>query len=210
MSELWCSIPLEDYEGHMSAPSVQQLPVLAALFRLALDRCKPESVAVLGVAGGNGLDEIDGSVTKRVVGVDINESYLAEVDRRFGKGRLAGLELRLCNLTEQQLDVPPVVLVHAALIFEHAGLGLALENALALVKPGGHFSVVLQLPTDQQDGVAPTGYDSIQVLKRDFSLINIENFERRLAQSGFRLIEERRQPAASGKVMWLGVFAKSI
>ena len=33
------------------------------------------------------------------------------------------------------------------LIFEHAGLDQCLENAIALVAPGGTLSVVLQLPS---------------------------------------------------------------
>ena len=91
MPNPWLSIPLEDYEGHMGSAGVQQLSVLSELFKRALDRCLPESVAVLGIAGGNGLEHIDDAVTKRIVGVDINERYLYKVQRRFGA--LAGLEL---------------------------------------------------------------------------------------------------------------------
>ncbi len=72
----WLSIDLADYEGHMSAPSVGQLEVLSDLFEEVLRYCRPESVAVLGVAGGNGLDRIDTADTKRVVGVDIHPGYL--------------------------------------------------------------------------------------------------------------------------------------
>jgi hypothetical protein len=50
MSNPWLSIPLEDYEGHMGSAGVQQLRILAELFKRALDRCLPESVAVLGIA----------------------------------------------------------------------------------------------------------------------------------------------------------------
>src|SRR5215831_5318475 len=173
MSNPWLSIPLKDYEGHMSSPGVQQLRALAELFKRALDYCVPESVAVLGVAGGNGLEQIDGAATKRIVGVDINQSYLDEVQRRFGSGRLAGLELYCRDLGERDLSVAPVALVHAALIFEHVGLGPAPENALSLVVPEGHLSVVLQLPSDEEQGVTSTSYTSMQALKQDFALIDI-------------------------------------
>ena len=76
MSNPWLSVPLEDYEGHMRSPGVEQLTILADLFKRVLDRYRPESVAVLGVAGGNGLEQIDCTVTKRIVGVDINQRYL--------------------------------------------------------------------------------------------------------------------------------------
>ena len=137
MSNPWLSIPLEDYEGHMGSAGVRQLTVLAELFKRALDRCLPESVAVLGVAGGNGLEQIDCAATKRIVGVDINQRYLDEVQRRFGM--LAGLELHCRDLTETDFSLAPVALAHAALIFEHVGLGVALENALSLVAPGGSY-----------------------------------------------------------------------
>ena len=141
----WLSIPLSDYEGHMSAPEVAQLPVLAELFQYVLERWRPESVAVTGVAGGNGLDAIDRSVTKRVVGVDINQQYLEAVRERYRM--LPGLELHRCDLTREYTEVRPVALVHAALLFEHTGLGSTLDHVLSLVAPAGIFSVVLQLPT---------------------------------------------------------------
>jgi hypothetical protein len=75
----WLTIPPEDYEGHMCSSGVQQLTALAQLFKRALDNCVPESAAVLGIAGGNGLEQIDRAVTKRIVGVGINQRYLDEV-----------------------------------------------------------------------------------------------------------------------------------
>jgi len=36
----------------------------------------PSSVAMLGCAGGNGLERVDPGVTTRVVAVDIHLSYL--------------------------------------------------------------------------------------------------------------------------------------
>src|SRR4051794_1807102 len=109
MSNPWLDIPLDDYEGHMASAEVSQLPVLSELFQCALDYCRPESVAVLGVAGGNGLEQIDPSVTKRIAGIDINQRYLDEVERRFGM--MAGLELYNQDLTEPLHDVAPVAMV---------------------------------------------------------------------------------------------------
>jgi hypothetical protein len=206
MSNPWLSIPLEDYEGHMGSAGVRQLAVLAELFKCALDRCLPESVAVLGVAGGNGLEQIDSAATKRIVGVDINQRYLDEVQRRFGT--LAGLELHCRDLAERDFSLAPVALVHAALIFEHAGLGLAFENALSLVAPGGRLSVVLQLSSKDEQGVASTSYTSMQKLKQDFVLIDIGEFQRLLEQKGFQLVEQEDRSLRAGKALWLGVFTK--
>ena len=206
MANPWLGIPLEDYEGHMSLPDVGQLPVLAELFRCALEYCRPESVAVLGIAGGNGLEHIDCSVTERIVGVDINPRYLDEVRRRFGA--LAGLELHCCDLTGRNFSFAPVAMVHAALIFEHAGLGAAIENALALVAPGGNLSIVLQLPGAAEQGVASTRYASMQSLKRDFVLIDRDKVRRLLGLKGFQLVREENRSLPAGKAFWLGVFAQ--
>jgi threonine dehydrogenase-like Zn-dependent dehydrogenase len=191
----------------MGPAGVRQLRVLAELFKSALDSCRPESVAVLGVAGGNGLEQIDCATTKRIVGVDINQRYLDQVQRRFGT--LPGLELHCCDLAERKFALAPVTLVHAALLFEHVGLGPALENALSLVAPGGRFSVVLQLPSEQEHGVASTGYTSMQTLKQHFALIDVGEFQRSLERKGFQLVDQENRSLPAGKGLWLGVFAKS-
>lgn len=207
MSNPWLSIPLADYEGHMGAEGVRQLEAVADLFKTVLNRYRPRSVAVLGVAGGNGLEQIDSTITQRIVGVDINKAYLDQVQRRFNA--LPGLELHCYDLGERKLHLSPVELVYAALIFEHAGLGLALENALALVAPGGRFSVVLQLPSLEEQGIAPTRYTSMQSLKHCFSLIDTAEFQNLLEQKGFQLIAHETRSLPAGKALWLGIFAKS-
>lgn len=190
----------------MNAAGVQQLSALAELFQYALDSCSPESVAILGVAGGNGLERIDPKITKRTVGVDINQEYLDAVRRRFAA--LPGLELHRCDLAQNNAcRLAPVALVHAALVFEHAGVDVPLENALPLVAPGGRLSVVLQLPGESGQAVECTGYDSMQALKDDFTLIDPAEFQDLLAQRGFRLIEEKRRAVPAGKALWLGIFS---
>jgi hypothetical protein len=202
----WLTVPLDDYEAHMKSSDVQQLTPLADLFKYSLDHCFPESVAVLGVAGGNGLEHIDTAVTKRIVGIDINQQYLDTVQQRFGT--LPGLELYGCDLAQTDFCViAPVALVHAALIFEHVGLGRPLTNALSLVAPGGMVSVVLQLPSEGEPGIACTGYASMQALKRDFALIAEGEFQRLMTQQGFRLAEQHRRAVPAGKALWLGIFS---
>ena len=204
MSNPWLDIPLADYEGHMSSAGVRQLTALAELFDRALTLARPESVTVLGVAGGNGLEKINQSVTKRIVGVDINQQYLDEVQRRFSS--LAGLELHCLDLAGPDFSLAPTALVHAALIFEHTGLDPALQNALSLVAPGGRFSVVLQLPCETEQGVSATNYPSIQKLKHHFELIDTAEFQHLLQQAGFHLIEQEIQPLPSGKALCFCMF----
>lgn len=202
----WVNVPLADYEGHMSAAGVEQLAPLADLFREALAQTNPESVAILGIAGGNGLEHIDPATTTRTVGIDINAEYLEVVAQRHPS--LQALELHHHDLAEKPIEIQPVDLVHAALVFEHAGTGQCLENALKLLNPTAHLSVVLQLPSDQQTGVAPTPYPSIQSLKQTFQHIDPAWLVQTLTPRGLHLEHEARHPLPSGKAFWHGIFKK--
>lgn len=208
MPNPWLAVALEDYEGHMGSDNVQQLKALSDLFGRALDLCVPESVAVLGVAGGNGLDRIDCAITKRIVGLDINARYLQAVRQRYGS--LPGLELHSTDLADQRLRIAPVALVHAALVFEHTGLGRCLQNALSLVAPGSKFSVVLQLPSEAEPDVSVTHYTSIQALRHCFALIDVPQFCRILEAKEFDLIDQGRRSLPTGKAFWYGIFAHRI
>jgi hypothetical protein len=206
MSNPWLNITLADYEGHMKSAEVQQLDVLSELFAEALACCRPSSVAVLGIAGGNGLDHVDPNITKRVVGLDVNPLYLDEVRRRYAGKYVLGLYR--VDLAAEPVDLEPLQLVHAALVFEHAGTDLCLENALSLVGPGGSLSTVLQLPSDFEQGVTASQFPSMQRLKDHFSLIDPMWFRETLAQRGLRLIHEARRSLVSGKGLWMGVFGR--
>ena len=202
----WVNVPLADYEGHMSATGVEQLAPLADLFRDALAQTNPESVAILGIAGGNGLEHINPATTTRTVGIDINPEYLEVVAQRHPS--LQALELHHHDLAPKPIDIPPVDLVHAALVFEHAGTGQCLENALKLLNPTAHLSVVLQLPSAKQTGVAPTPYPSIQSLKETFQHIDPAWLVETLAPRGLHLEHEARHPLPSGKAFWHGIFKR--
>ena len=206
MPDPWLSIPLSDYEGHMNADSVRQMDALSELFGRALAYCRPESAAILGVAGGNGLERIDRSITKRIVGVDINPSYLDAVRQRHSD--LPGLELHCADLASESVNLPPLQLVHAAVVFEHAGLGRCLDAALSLVAPRGHLSVVLQMPGNAEQNVSETPYASIQALRRHFTPIDPARFCETLENRGFHLAIEATYPLQSGKVFWTGIFAR--
>src|SRR5688572_11186104 len=95
------ALPLEDYEGHMGSAGANQLAPLADLFGEALARLRPRSVAVLGVAGGNGLEHVDGTLTTRVVGIDVNPAYLSATKTRFPD--LRGLELHCARSEERRV-----------------------------------------------------------------------------------------------------------
>src|SRR5579862_7738040 len=183
MSNPWLTVPLSECEQHMSSVEVQQLGALSDFFAEVLGRCRPSSVAVLGIAGGNGLDHIDSTVTARVVGLDLNPSYLEAVRERYS--HLPGLELHCVDLSEHDVELEPVQLVHAALIFEHAGVDCCLRNAISMIVPGGNLSVVLQSPAESGQTVA-SQFPSIQNLEAHFSLVSPAWLCESLAGHGFQ------------------------
>jgi hypothetical protein len=225
MSNPWLNIPLSDYEQHMSLPEVQQFGALADLFAEALARCSqdqgerqssawltssskpsPSSVAILGIAGGNGLDRIDSNTTKRIVGLDVNPEYLDAARHRYS--RIAGLELCRVDLANDILQLEAVQLVHAALVFEHAGTDRCLDNAVSLVAPNGTLSIVLQLPSQLAHRVAPSGVASMQSLKSHFAFVDPQWLGHTLEARGLRLTYETRYALPAGKAFWMGLFGR--
>lgn len=204
MSNPWLSVPLNEYEQHMSSEEVRQLGSLSELFAEAITGCRPSSIAVLGIAGGNGLEHIDTSVTTRVVGLDLNPHYIEAVRQRYS--HLPGLDLHCVNLSEQRIMLEPVQLVHAALIFEHAGVDRCLENAIALTAPGGNLSVVLQLPAESGKAVGTSRFASIENLHAHFSFVRPATLCESLAGRGFRLAHETTRELPAGKAIWAGIF----
>jgi len=206
MRNPWLDIPLCDYEGHMSSPAVAQLTALADLFEEALTHCLPDSVAILGIAGGNGLGRIDPTVTKRIIGVDIQLEYLEAVRQRHPQ---LPLQLICADLQQDSLNIEAVRLVHAALIFEHTGCGTCLQNAISMVSKPGYLSVVLQLPGMDTAGVSPTPFSSIQILSEHFNLVDRADLMAILRSHGLVLLHELHRDLPAGKAFWLGIFQRS-
>ena len=81
MSNPWEEISLDDYEKHMSLDSVWQLQTLDSIMQEQFATYPVETAAVLGVAGGNGLEHIDTNKFRTVYGIDINADYLSTVSQ---------------------------------------------------------------------------------------------------------------------------------
>jgi len=207
MTNPWLSVPLADYEAHMRSPAVQQLDSLADLFGEVLKIKTPSSVAILGIAGGNGLDRVDPKTSRRIVGVDIHPEYLNAVRERYS--HVSNVELIETDLSQDTVNIQPVELVHAALLFEHAGTSCCLENALRMVAPGGSLSVVLQLPSTADQAVGSSDVASVTRFAGHFVFVDPEEFSGKLVERGFRKTYERTLEVASGKAFRLVIFDQS-
>lgn len=124
----WNNIDLDIYEKHMEMPDVFQLQTLNAIMRRQLAYNKPV-VAILGAAGGNGLNHIDLNTVRKVYAVDINAEFLAACQKRYGFLKDV-LETICCDLSADEACLPRCGLLICNLIIEYIGI----EKFTALLK----------------------------------------------------------------------------
>jgi SAM-dependent methyltransferase len=208
MHSPWLEIPLEDYEAHMSLPSVGQAQMLADQLGMLIAQHAPASVAVIGCAGGNGLDRCASSCVKRVVAIDINSNYIAACKARFAN-RLANLELHCADVESQELQFAPVDLIYAALVFEYADVAATLATCKRNLRPGGALAVLLQLAHTEQPGVSPSPYTSLNTLAKVMQLRRPADLGACAAAAGFELAGSNTMELPSGKRFLLQTFVRS-
>jgi hypothetical protein len=150
MQHPWNGIPLSDYEAHMSLPDVCQLQVFNEVMKDQLARYPVSSAAILGVAGGNGLEHGAPGKFRRVYGVDVNPDYL-EACRSRHAARLEGcLELCLIDLSAPGASLPPARLVIADLLIEYVGIP-AFVRLLRARTPDYLSCVIQQNPSEARN-----------------------------------------------------------
>lgn len=143
----WETVPLSDYEAHMSLDEVYQLQTLDQITRRQLDAYEVSSVTILGVAGGNGLSHINPARIMRVYGVDVNREYLDVCQRRYAHlGEC--LKLLCCDLSSADTCLPQTDLVIANLLIEYVGI----ETFVRHMKAAGprYVSCVIQQSLGEQ------------------------------------------------------------
>jgi SAM-dependent methyltransferase len=148
-------IPLEDYEGHMAMPDVGQARMLASELEDLLKAYAPPSAALIGCAGGNGFEEAAKARVTRLVGLDINPTYIADARTRYAD-RISGLELYCADIERDMPKVEPVHMVYGALVFEYVDVAKALKNLRGFCLPDGILAALLQLPKEGAASVSPS------------------------------------------------------
>jgi hypothetical protein len=204
----WTEIPLNDYEGHMAFPAVGQAAMLAEEFGKAIAATRPKSVALLGCAGGNGLDALRGADVERVVCVDINAAYLEVLERRYRR-EIPGLE---CHASEVEgfRSHTPVDLVFGGLIFEFTRLEEAVESVSLLLAPKGLFCALLQLPAAGLSTVSPSPHaQSLARVIGFFQYVGPGRLAELCERKALALIEQRVIQLDSGKSFAVVRFART-
>jgi SAM-dependent methyltransferase len=198
MSNPWLNISIDDYEGHMSLPAVGQAQMIAEQFDRALERWAPKSVAVIGCAGGNGLDKIAARTVERVVAVDVNPDYIERTRARHAQ-RLQGLELVCADVQSESLIYEPVDLTYAALLFEYVDVLFTLKTLKRNSRPNAVLTTILQLPHLTIHAVSPSPYKSLGNLASAMTLVAPETLRRAAAHLGFAAADSTIIELSSGK-----------
>jgi len=205
MANVWNEIPLADYEGHMALPSVGQATLLSGeLGRLAA-KFQPDSIAVLGVAGGNGLERPELKPVKRVVALDINSKYLDVCAGRHAK-RFKSFVPVAHDLNCGAPKFKPVDLIFAALILEYVRWPEVIQMLPSLLTAHGILAFVLQLPSRRAPAISPSPYIRLERLRAGFSFVSSHELGARLSQVGFTRREARKVNLISGKSFCVGVY----
>jgi ubiquinone/menaquinone biosynthesis C-methylase UbiE len=137
----WSLLSAAEYDAWMGRRVGE---AAAALLGKALAARRPGRLLVLGAGAGAGLEHVDPAVTRRIVAVDPNLSYLAVARQRFMR---LGPALELLCATAERAGLPPASfdLVHASLVLEWADVREVVGRAGRWLAPGGAFTAVLDL-----------------------------------------------------------------
>ena len=199
MPNPWEEISLDDYEKHMRLDSVRQLQALDAIMQEQFATYPVETAAVLGVAGGNGLEHIDTNKFRTVYGIDINADYLRAVSERYTElsGVLKCLHINLVNEVEK---LPQTQLLIANLLIEYIGYG-AFQKAVLQTAPE-YVSCVIQINTDEEQWVSESPYlhafgrlDEVHHQMEEKALTAAMN------DIGYSLILKETYPLPNGKAL---------
>jgi SAM-dependent methyltransferase len=194
----WLDIPLEDYVGHMSSPNVGQRVVLNRLLADVLRVARPASVFIAGASSGNGIEHLDSAVSRRIVCVDINGTYLDALRAAFDNPAVT-LEtvcgdIAACRLPSQMFE-----LVHAALVLEYVDWKVVLPRLAQLIGVGGMLSVVLQRPSAVTPAVTSSPFASLRTLEAIFNFVDPDELIAAASSLGLTVHSRRTEALPSAK-----------
>lgn len=145
MNNPWKYINLTDYESHMALDCVQQLQAMNQMMKCQLNQYDIQSVMILGIAGGNGLEHVDKEKLHKVYGVDINAEYLAATKKRYANlGET--LECLCVDLLHETEKLPQADMLIANLLIEYIGYE-CFQRAVKATKPQ-YVSCAIQINED--------------------------------------------------------------
>ena len=182
----------------MALQSVGQAQLLCTALQRTVNQFQPRSLAVFGVAGGNGLEFVERAIVHRVVAPDFNPDYLALCSRRYA-GSFDEFEPVLHDLSQGPPDIAPVECIFAGLVLEYLCVQSFSRYLTCLLTPGGRFAALLQLPSPTLPEVSATPFTSLARLESAFSFVPPVSLHESLSVHGFSRIAGDRYDLDSGK-----------
>ena len=199
MKNPWEEINLDDYENHMSLESVNQLQTLNTMMKKQFEDHDADSVMILGVAGGNGLEHIRHEKYTKVYGVDINEDYLKVVAERYAYlGDV--LECLHVDLINEADKLPHTDLLIADLLIEYIGTE-AFVNVVRKTSPK-YVSCIIQINTDAENWVSDSPYihafDGLDAVHHQMDTLSLSSA---MTDAGYRKGPEYTEALPNGKAL---------
>ena len=198
MKNVWLEIELEEYENHMSLPSIAQSQYLSNHFEKMLNLYNPKSVALLGCAGGNGLEVVKAKNIEKIICVDINPVYLHQAKNRYST-YFNNIEFICCDIASNDVSISEVELVYAGLLFEYVDNNRTLRNISKFLKTYGKLVIVLQVHSSEISEVSPSPYKNLEKLNKIFSFVTANEIIELSKRYGFELISKTRSELKSTK-----------
>ncbi|MFQ9516208.1 MAG: methyltransferase type 11 [Eubacterium sp.] len=197
MANPWEEISLSDYENHMKLDSVMQLQAMNQMMKGQFQSYPVQTVMILGIAGGNGLEHIDIEKYKKIYGVDINAEYLKMVQERYQN--LSGiLECLHKDLIVASDELPRAELVIANLLIEYIGYEV-FQKTITHVQPR-YVSCIIQINTDKKEWVSDSPYlHAFDDLDKVHHQMEENILSKKMQEIGYQLIQTLEHPLPNGK-----------
>lgn len=211
LSELenpWISFDASDYERHMSHASLRQLQTLNEMTRCQYQSYRPCVVLFLGVCTGNGLEYIDNAVTKKVIGIDINQKFLDICASRYAS-MIEHLVLKRMDLNRSCFCDEKVDLVIGNLILEFVDLDRYFLQLDAVDNGRTVFSLIYQ-KNNNAGPVSRSGVESIQIFNRFHQDIGDMDMESEIERRGYEIMRRGSQALPDGKEFMRVDFRKGV
>lgn len=196
MKNPWEKICLEDYENHMRSETVMQMQAMSSMMKGQFQQYPVETIMILGIAGGNGLEHIHASSVKKVYGIDINQKYLLECIKRFPELHEVFVPIHI-DLMHDLLSLPAADIIVANLLIEYIGCD-CFQRVIRQVRP---LYVSCGIQINQDSGfVSDSSYAHVfDALGSVHHQIDQPALVHTMGEIGYSLILEEESPLPNEK-----------